>query len=101
MSLRRTHRIEPITINGIKVVQIIIDSHYEKKHSDHIDDALILKLVRKLDGRFELPETTTGVYSYFSTLVEYKSKQYRLIWLLEDNALYIGVVNAFRDRRKD
>jgi hypothetical protein len=50
MSIRRTHRIDPITINGIRVVQVIIDPHYEIKHSDHIDDALILRLVQKLNG---------------------------------------------------
>jgi hypothetical protein len=101
MSIRRTHRIDPITINGIRVVQVIIDPHYEIKHSDHIDDALILRLVQKLNGRFELPESISGVYSYFSTLIEHKARQYRLVWLLENNALYVGVVNAFRDRRKD
>lgn len=82
------------------MVQVIIDPHYEVKRSGHIDDDLILQIVRKLDGRFELPESKTGVYSYFTTLVEYESKKYRLVWLLEDNALYVGVVNAFRDKRK-
>ncbi len=51
-------------------------------------------------GAFELPETKSGVYSYFATLIGLESKQYRLIWLLEDGAIYIGVVNAFRDRKK-
>ena len=55
-STRRTHKIVPITVNGIKVVQVVIDSHYEKKHSDHITDSLILCLVHKLDGRYEVPE---------------------------------------------
>ncbi len=68
----------------------MIDSHYEGKHSDHMSDKLILKLVRELDGRRELPETKTNQYSYFATL----------IWLLEDHAIYIGVVNAYRDQRR-
>ena len=79
---------------------MVIDPHYEEKHSAHMSDELILKLMRELDGRRELPETKTGKYSYFATLIEYDNKQYRLIWLLEDHAIYIGVVNAYRDKRR-
>ena len=99
-SKRRTHKIRPITVNGIRVVQVVIDPHYEEKHSSSINDALILRLVRELDGRLELPETKTDHYSYFATLVGFGKKQFRLIWLLEDHAIYIGVVNAYRDRRR-
>ncbi len=66
-----------------------------------INDALILKLVMQLDGRKELPEDTVGKFSYFATLVELNEKQYRLVWLLEENAIYIGVVNAYRDKRRN
>jgi hypothetical protein len=97
---QRTYKIKPVTVNGIKIVQVIIDPHYEEKHDDHMSDELILQLVQELDGRFELPETKSGRYSYFATLIELAKKQYRLIWLLEDHAIYIGVVNAFRDRRR-
>ena len=65
-----------------------------------MSDSLILKLVKELDGRHELPEAKTGRYSYFATLIELSEKKYRLIWLLEDHAIYIGVVNAYRDKRK-
>lgn len=46
-----TYNITPITINGIKVVQVIIDTHYKEKHNDHMNDNLILRLVGELDGR--------------------------------------------------
>jgi hypothetical protein len=97
---QRTYRINPITVNGKKVVQVVIDSHYKKKHSESMNDLLILKLVSELDGRRELPESKKGPYSYFATLIEHRGKQYRLIWLLEDHAIYIGVVNAYRDKRR-
>jgi hypothetical protein len=97
---RRSYKISPITVNGAKIVQVVIDSHYEKKHADSIDDALILELVNHLNGRRELPEAKKGRYSYFATLIENAGKQYRLIWLIEDKAIYIGVVNAYRDERK-
>jgi len=99
-SKQTTYKIDPISVNGIKIVQVVIDSHFEKKHSDHMSDALVLMLVKELDGRRELPDTKTGRYAYFATLIELDQKQYRLIWLLEDHAIYVGVVNAYRDRRR-
>ncbi len=78
----------------------MIDPHYEEKHSAVIDDDLILALVDQLNGRRELPVEKDGDFSYFATLVEHKAKQYRLIWLLEDGAIYIGIVNAYRDKRR-
>jgi hypothetical protein len=99
-SEQRIHKIDPITVNGVKIVQVIIDAHYEEKHHSYMSDDLILKLVKELDGRQELPETKTDQYSYFATLIEFEEKKYRLIWLLEDHAIYIGVVNAYRDRRR-
>ena len=97
---QRVYKIAPITVNQIKVVQVVIDSHFEEKHAAYMTDNLILRLVRELDGRRELPEARTGRYSYFATLIELNQKRYRLIWLLEDHAIYIGVVNAYRDKRR-
>lgn len=94
------YSIEPIIVNGIKISQVIIDDHYKAKHSDHINDSLILKLVAELDGRKEAPDDVVDKFSYFATLVELHEKQYRLVWLLEKNAIYIGVVNAYRDKRR-
>lgn len=54
----------------------------------------------ELDGRIEIPETKTNQFSYFVTMIELEEKRYRLIWLLEDHAVYVGVVNAYRDRRR-
>ena len=34
---RREYDIEPITINGIVVSRVVIDLHYEEKHSNDID----------------------------------------------------------------
>ena len=97
---RRTYPIRPIQVNDRKIVQVVIDSHYEKRHSKAMSDELILKLVAQLNGRKEIPEASKGPYFFFATLLEHNSKQYRLIWLLEEDAIYIGVVNAYRDRRK-
>lgn len=98
---RREYDIEPVTINGIRISRVIIDPHYEEKHGDNIDDDLILELVKKLDGRLEIPEVVDEQFNYFVTLLGLKKKQYRLIWLLEKDAIYVGVVNAYRDDRKE
>jgi len=100
MSARRTYKVSPVVVNGVRISKVVIDPHYEEKHGKTINDDLILALVAELNGRVELPDSRYGEYSYFATLVEHKDKQYRLVWLLEDHAIYIGVINAYRDRRK-
>ncbi len=98
-SQRRHYKIKSIVVNGIRIKEVIIDPHYEVKHSKSINDELILRLVNELDGRIEAPDIKKGKYSYFATLVNLGRKSYRLIWLIEDHALYIGVVNTYRDER--
>ena len=100
MSLQRTYKINPITVNGIIITQVVIDSHYEEKHRGYMNDELILNLVKELKDRRELAETKTERFSYFATLIEFNEKQYRLVWLLEEHCIYIGVVNAYRDKRR-
>ena len=97
---RRVYEINNIFINEHLITKVVIDSHYKEKHSASINDELILKLVNKLNGRVEIPSTVSAGYSYFATKVELDKKQYRLIWLLEEKQIYIGVVNAFRDSSK-
>jgi len=101
VSKRRVYKIKPIVVNGLRISEVIIDPHYEEKHRSSIDDNLILSLVKEIDGRFELPATAAEKYLYFATLVAWDDKQYRLIWLLEEDAIYIGVVNAYRDKRRN
>lgn len=99
---RRKYTISPIKVNRLLISKVIIDPHFEVKHDDHMDDDLILELVKKLNGRIEVPEAKDeDGFSYFATLMEHNDKQYRLVWLLEDNSIYIGVINAYRDDRKD
>jgi hypothetical protein len=97
---RREYTIDPIVVNKRIIHSVVIDSHYEENHGDHLDDQLILRLVSKLDGRLEAPEDRDEDFAYFVTLLELSSKQYRLVWLLEANSIYLGVLNAYRDDRK-
>ena len=94
---RRSYRIDSVIVNGKGYSEVIIDSNYEEKHSGQINDELILALVLRLNGRYENPVGTQYNYSYFVTMIDLGQKLYRLVWLLEDDAIYIGVVNDFRD----
>ena len=79
------------------ITKVIIDPHYEEKHAESINDQIILELVKFLDGKIFEPDDEKGPYSYFVTdKIELENKQYKLIWLLEDHEIYIGVINAYR-----
>jgi len=76
---------------------VIIDPHYELKHSRSINDDLILELVQKLHGgSFEPDETIEGFEYFVSDNLQLSGKFYKLIWLKEKHQIYIGVVNAHR-----
>ncbi len=47
---RREYKIH-IAVNTILVNRVVIDPHYEQKHSESINDKLILNLIKVLDGR--------------------------------------------------
>jgi len=93
---RRTYLVD-INVNGRKIDQVIIDSHYELKHGSTIDDNIIIDLVRMLDGKIFQAETYSPPFEYYVTdnLILHQ-KKYKLIWLLQDHLLFIGVVNAYR-----
>lgn len=96
MIKRRSYPIE-ITVNGRRIHELVIDPHYELKHSSSINDDLILELVKLLDGKFYKPEVIKDGFQYFmADPLKYRGLNYRLVWLLEDEKLYVGVVNAFR-----
>ncbi len=67
-SKRRSYPIRPIQVNDRKIVQVVIDAPYEKRHSKAMNDELILKLVAQLDGRKEVAEASKGPYSFFCNL---------------------------------
>jgi hypothetical protein len=96
MTERRDYKIS-ITINFKAITRVVIDTHYELKHSNSIDDKIILSLVQMLDGKTFTPEVERDGFQYFKTEpLFFNNMNYRLIWLLEKNEIYIGVINAFR-----
>lgn len=89
--------IRPITINGRYISSIIIDSHV-KKHPE-VDEILILKIVREMDGDdFEIVDRKEQ-FCYFVSSHRLEGKWYKLVWLLQESYHYIGIITIFRDRR--
>lgn len=96
--MRREYDIEPLTINGRIIKKLVIDPHVDK-HADHIDDELIKNIVTLLDcGDFSPAKIDDG-FSYFAKKLKYQENWYKIIWLLEDESFYIGVITVFKDRR--
>lgn len=92
---RREYTID-IVFNGINIKKVIIDPHFELKHSKSVNDEIILQLVNKLDGELLIPDDIKQPYSYFVEEIILNSKRYKMIWLIEDEQIYIGVVNVYR-----
>ncbi len=89
-----------ITVNGHSIRNVVIDPHYQIKHSATITDKIILALVDQLDDGDFSPETTANTFEYYMTdNLIFQDKNYRLVWLIEKNELFIGVINAYRRRR--
>ncbi len=96
MGQRRKYAVN-LKINEIQITHVVIDSHYEIAHGDSINDDIILDIVQLLNGLNIDPEKVVGKFQYFkSEPLHLNDMSYRLIWLLEDSQLYIGVANAFR-----
>ncbi len=96
MSERRDYEVF-ITVNSRQIHRVVIDPHYESKHSDTVNDEIILALVEMLDGKTFDPVAEKDGFQYFKTEpMLLNGANYRLIWLLENDEIYIGVVNAFR-----
>ncbi len=96
MESRRTYPVT-LVVNDRLIHQVIIDPHYEEKHSESVTDEIILALVVKLDGRTFDSDDQDEEFEYFKTdPIEYDGKNYRLIWLLKDDCMFIGVINAYR-----
>lgn len=90
-------------INNHQISAVLIGRHYLIKHSNYMNDELILQLVTALDGQtFPVDSTTNGI-DYYVADIEFGTpvKVYRLIWLFEGEKMEIlGVINAYRRKRR-
>ncbi len=96
--MRREYEIDPLFVNGLLITKLIIDPHVDK-HSDHVNDDLIKCIVRHLDKEKHVPAGENEGFKYFASTIRHGGQAYKLIWLLEESVLYLGIITAFRDRR--
>lgn len=93
---RREYDIQ-LKVNGRSISKVIVDPHYEVQHSGSITDEIILRLLDYLNGKEFEPVDRDGPYEYFvEDKILIDRKLYKLIWLLEDHQIYVGVINAYR-----
>ena len=94
---RREYKIK-IMVNKKLLDKVVIDPHYEEKHAGAVSDEIILELVKQLDGNTFKPADidSDGFEYYVNDKMELEGKLYKLIWLLQDGEIYIGIVNAYR-----
>jgi len=99
MPKRRSYPIRLI-VNKYILNEIIIDPHYETNHH-YMTDELICELVENLNNRRFIPKDRKRPWYYFEADVEHGGKNYHLVWCLEDNKTYLGVINCYRKKKYD
>lgn len=76
---------------------IWIDSHYEEKHSNSVNDELILTLLSRFKGNRAIEaDGESGGFQYYEVDTEHKGKLYRLILVIPPDCSYLGVRNTYR-----
>ena len=92
----RTYLIQ-FELNGILYSELMIDSHYELKHKESINDELIIVLVLTLHKSFVDEQTLSkSGYKFYEVDVELKNKLYRLVLTTPPDYSFLGVRNAYR-----
>lgn len=94
---RRIYTVD-ITINKRHIDRIVIDPHYEEKHGESISDEIVIELVKMLNWTVQAPDDRDedGFEYYVTYPIFLRDKPYKLIWLLQENQSFLGIVNAFR-----
>lgn len=94
---RREHQLS-IVLNKRRFARVVIDPHYQDKHSD-ITDQIILELVKLLDDNESDAVAVKDGFTYVARELNWQGKVYRIV-LTYGEEDFLGVVNAFRVKEK-
>jgi hypothetical protein len=100
IGLKRTNYKVSLVFNALMITEVIIDQHYKLKHPE-VSDQVILKLIIQLHNLVLTPSEMKNDFLYFKEepiFLDYKP--YRLVFVMEKNKNYLGVINAFRIQEK-
>jgi hypothetical protein len=89
-----------LVFNGLRIDEVIIDQHYKLKHPE-VSDRVILKLIIQLHNLVLKPSELKNEFLYYmEEPIFLDDKPYRLVFVMEKNKNYLGVINAFRIQEK-
>ena len=89
-----------IRFNGLELSKVIIDQHYKESHPE-MNDELILELTGLLhNGVFPVYEEKDGFQYFVVQPLLHDDAPYRMVLTIFVGADFLGVINAFRLRRK-
>jgi len=97
---QRTEYRKIIRFNGLRLTRVLIDQHYKESHPE-MSDELILELVGLLhDGTFPVLEEKQGFQYFVVQSLSHNNAPYRMVLTIFIGDDFLGVINAFRVRRK-
>ena len=87
-------------MNGAWFHDVLIDEHVFERHSNSINETLVLELVSLLHLQDFVPEDVDdrGFQYFVNNELILAGKLYRMVWLLPPDKNYLGVRTAFRRR---
>jgi|tagenome__1003787_1003787.scaffolds.fasta_scaffold20924999_5 hypothetical protein len=74
---RRVYPIK-LVVNNLELNEIVIDPHYEEKHS-YINDEKIFEITKSLNNQSFIPTNQKKQYLYFETDIRYNDRNHRLV----------------------
>lgn len=97
----RKSYLKRLKINDRKFIEVIIDSHYKNKHSESVNDEIILSLVEQLNNGWFYPKAKDNDFEYYDLdYIFANGKPYKIIWCIPKIGNYIGIINTYRRPKK-
>ena len=85
--------------NGRQFKSALLDSHYEEKHGENIDDQLIIEILKtQIAGERFNNESSNDEWRYYVFHAVHEAKNYRLIFCDHVEESIFVIINCFREK---